>query len=435
MRIGYGKLGRSMKIDPQYFGMQGDPEAPNLLLRLAERNPDDEFYVIGKHDGHAGDMAPNVIDPWPGEDRTSYTALEDLITGLDGVILHVGQHGTTCMPTPSIKDRDMLTSPLQMSQNYGAFLLNGLNLLGDRTNGQAPVVWLCPDPRNYLKCRDLKWPTGTTLEEPILAQYSYLRMGRKHERWGDDRLPDDLDFAAQGDGSLWVATHHYAQSGLELSALPADWDATWGRPMFDERQDFGIASTAFWSNQPTERRSSYTKRIIDAYGPDFEIWGKWDDESLAEIAPFEVGVNKPAGFQSLLESWKCTVAFSPPARGGHDKKWVAAKPWHAFAAGTVCFFIGYGDAQGWIVPARAEDGPKTFEVGDGLWSIRDDWTTSDLRLARWLRCDNAAELAKKVRLVADDQHLWQQLVEAQWALLQRRWDLHELEETIMRRFR
>src|SRR5688500_14137582 len=63
-QIGYCCLGRTMKFDKRRHGFQGDSEKPNLLFRLAERNPDVDWIVVGHNDADTFPDHDNIINPW-----------------------------------------------------------------------------------------------------------------------------------------------------------------------------------------------------------------------------------------------------------------------------------------------------------------------------------------------------------------------------------
>lgn len=465
MKVGYAKFGRSIQFDPAKYGPQGDPEAPQLLRRLARRNPDHEFVVIGKNSGwDKAEMPPNVTNLWVPEvpkalwwsqgdvwgcglcktpndgrefdccDRARWAwAYErwvvDRIAELDGVVLHVGQHGTSSIPiTPTAQpwSRGVLTKPYVESRNYGGYLVEGVNRLCDQHDGRVPIVWICVDPRNYLKARDIKWPTGT---DDILAQFAYERPG-KHERFLDPRRPRELGVTGvktARDGELWVATHRYRHGGTELMIIPDDWE-TWGAKGFHDRQPVGIASTSAYVPQPERRRSWQIQRWVVDQFPDAEVFGRWDAKSLQDVT-IEVKRNKVEEFPDILGSWRVTLSLPPTTRHIGGDRWSVAKPYQAFAARTVCFLMEPGDAPGWVLPSRLRE-PGARQVADGLWSVRDGWTDEELHLARWLRVGTPEEFAKRARAVVDDESTWTWLVDAQRRLLKRHWDLAYLERTI-----
>jgi len=302
----------------------------------------------------------------------------------------------------------------------------GLRALGDKSDGRAPVVWIDTDPRNFLKARDIKWPTGC---DDILAQYTYRKTAR-HERFMDPRSPEELGFKAKTDrdGEIWIAEHKYRHCDLELMILPDNWES-WGKPGWSERKDAGIATTSFvrMLKGGELRRSQLVKRWLLDWRPDADVYGKWDAGSLADVPSDTVKLNEPHEFQSLLERWKVTLAL--PALGS---SWTTAKPYQCFAANVVTFLVGALDDQGWILPTTRQ-GPGTRLVAPGLWSIREDWTSTDLELAYWLRVETAEEFRIKAAELVDNEGSWNAIVGAQRGLLRRRWDEALLETTIAKR--
>lgn len=474
MRIGYAKLGRSMALNPAKYGPQGDPEAPQLLWRLARRNPEHEFVIIGKNDKFMpADAPPNVYNPHVSDIPGGITynvgsnapegielqqfqsgsgsgfwinpeALErdrliaEMMLDLDAMVIHIGQHGCSHMPIPQVKstwdmaradERKHLTHPQIMGRNYGEYLTRGLNGLEDKHDGKAPIAWICVDPRNYLKARDIKWPTGSN---HILAQHTYSRE-TNFERWEDPRTPGELGFSdfcrSERGGELWRAKTSYYHSGAELMILPDDWE-TWGPSDFEDRLPAGVASTSFYVPKNFERRSWLITNYLLRTFPDAEVYGKYDKKSMDDVPEgVELLENTVEEFPSLMNRWRVTVSL--PAVGSD---WCAAKPYQAFAARTACFLLGRADAQGWILPALetyASPHKKLLtQVADGLWSIRTDWTEEELHLAAWLRCESAGQFAAKAKAVASSRETWEWIVGAQRALLRKRWDDALLERTI-----
>jgi hypothetical protein len=468
LRIGYLKFGRSIPFDPASWGPQGDAEAVNLLQRLAARNPDHTWVIVGKNDRYMEGMPQNVENVFTeiphalttynqcanaeaapaGADFHKFqgsaggfwvrpegaardAAASAKIAEVDAVIVHIGQHGCSSIPIPQVASTweqaladpvHHITHPQVMARNYQEYASRGLNALGDRTNGQAPVIWICVDPRNYVKSRELKWPTGGDM---ILAQHQFTRKSR-HERYGDPRTPEELGF---GDwnvptraGELWESTHTYKHAGTELMILPDLWE-TWGRSRWADRKDIGVASTSFWVGKNRDRRSWLIQRLILDTWPNADVYGKWDKKSLADVQ-IEPTSNTVAEFQWLLNSWKVTVSL--PAVGSD---WCVAKPYQCFAANVACFIYGRADTQGWILPSRRQT-PEATEVADGLWSVRTDWTENDIHLARWLRIEHEDEFVPRAKQLIADAETWGWVVGAQRELLARRWDEKLLERTI-----
>jgi hypothetical protein len=480
VRIGYGCLGRTIKFDYGRHGYQGDAEKPQLLQRLAVRNPDVTWVVVGHND--AGERPldlPNVENPWfgareraaaltpraDGYYRTPFEPywtgrpswwcsetsgfedwLVELISELDGIVLHVGQHAPTQLRIPQANRtwHETFTNPdldgnkvYDSMQSYCRYLVRGLNALGDRTLGRAPVVWLVPDPRNYLKARDVKWPTGT---DALLAQYQ-LQRSQRHERYGDHRTPEALGFRGVklerpnevGEHELWSADHRYRHADLELMILPDGWER-FGTPSFHQREfAAGVATTSTKASVLGEgrRRSKLVQDYLLAAFPDAPVYGRWDAASLADVPPNTVVENPPDAFHALLESFRVTLSL-PIVESG----WSVAKSYQCWAANAVCFMVEQVDDQGWTLPSRRR-APGTRLVGDvggiELYSVRDDWRRDDLTLASWLRVETSAEFTQRARLVSSDEAVWRWLVDAQRDLLYRRWQDKLLERTIEER--
>lgn len=483
MRIGYAKLGRSLAFDPGKWGFQGDAEAPNLLMRLARRNRDVEWVIVGKNSGDGWQSEPNITNPWRGEvggqpynnvsakqtppegkpfipyrnsgggfwvNTDAYARdlrVSQLIEKLDGIVLHVGQHGTSHVPIPQSNSTwadawerpELITAPQLWSRNYGEYLVRGVNALSDRLHGRVPVIYIITDPRNYLKARDIKWPTGT---RDILAQYQYERTGR-HERYLDPREPhvfteepgDVYDrITPDRNGEVWVAEHRYAYAGLELMILPDDW-RSWGPANFHGRLPAGIASTSFSDGRigKEPRRSEFIRDYLLANYPDAEVFGKWDKVSLTDVPDGTVVQNRPEQFPELLNRWRVTLSL--PALGS---SWTVSKVYQCFAARVVCFMVDRLDDQGWLLPTRTPT-PGTYlvagrEGGEGpdapLYSIHSDWTDRDIQLARWLRVLTPTEFGARSAHVNANPDTWNWLVDAQRELLARRWDEHRTEVMI-----
>lgn len=474
MRIGYAKLGRAIHLDPGKYGMQGDPAAPQLIRRLALRNPEHTFVVASKSDGAMEFLPANCENAWPADaPRAQWRYLGPgkpleaipegiayerevvvpLLGQLDGMILDLGQHGTSHMFVPqtpvtwaeaeasftgehTAKCPCLYTHPHAWARQYGASVVSGMNAMGDRTDGGAPVVYLCEDNRNYLKARDIKWPTGC---DDILAMHT-LERTQVHERFKDPRRPGEVldgyfsECKVERGGELWRATHRYRHGGTEMMILPDDW-ATWGGPGFEDRIPAAVGTTSFWVPDPLERRSALVRDYLHAAFPDAPVYGKYDKKCLEEsgIEPVE---NDAATFGDLLAGWRVSLALPSIGRMKGGGTWATGKPMQLFAARTAAFFIGPLDSQGWIIPSRRRVHARQVEVAPGFWSVvGEGWTADDLQLAAWLRCETPDEFVQKARIAATDRDTWEWIVWTQRALLQRRWDAALLERTLESKLR
>lgn len=190
MRVGFAKVGQRIQLDRKAPNFQGAAAPANLLFRLARRNPGVEWVLVGHHAGSLEDWPVNVVTPWspdlaakqawhnsydengarqlalvnPAVKRFEDEVVIPLIASLDGMVVVLGSNTSGSIPIPKTKTTwadNQLMKPMEAMLNTGRYIVEGLNALGDRTDGKAPVIWLCEDPRNLLKMRDLKWPTGT----------------------------------------------------------------------------------------------------------------------------------------------------------------------------------------------------------------------------------------------------------------------------------
>lgn len=437
-----------MTLNKDQFGFQGDAEAPQLLERLARRNPNVTWVLVGRNRGSVD--IPNVENPWtnapqrPSPGTGKFVPIDDfethiahMISELDGCVVHMGQHGTSHISLPMVPNTwqearanpKYFTTPLLWAQAYGRYLTRGLNLMGDRTNGQAPVSWLCTDPRNYMKARDVKWPTGLN---DILAQYQYSRT-QKHDRFEDPRLPSEFGIdwcTTERNNELWSAVHSYRYADLELMILPDHWENL-SYTHFNDRKPIGIASTSFANGVGKEpRRSELIRDIILTSFPDAEVYGKWDARSLEDVPSNTVRQNKPHEFFDILNRWRVSIAL--PALGS---SWTVAKPYQLFASRVACFMYGRLDDQGWVLPSRRR-GPFTKLINHSgqhnLYSIRDDWTADEIALAQWLRVETADEYRARAHAASTDRITWEWITNTQLNLLRRRRNENYLECEIER---
>jgi REP element-mobilizing transposase RayT len=418
VRIGYGKIGRSMPLSIENCGtLGGDVEMASVVLTLAQRNPEHTFVLIGRNDGSRPSdvgLPSNVENPWvewgpqlldmkrarqlaPVNNMTieQHIAMRDLyneltleaIIDLDGIVLWSGQHGTTNSPIPSIKDRSKLTKPHDWSEHYCSFLLHGVNAWRGADPQHREEVWLNSDPRNYLKMRDLKWP----LRHPVLSQRTYTH-NIKHERYGDTEIvgkdwrtlgvTEHLEPGALS--GIWRSQVHNVYSRLEINGLVP------GSPfgnlisyndVWDDRDRFGLFTNEA-RKYVAEAKSRLTALCtwVLPLEPDW-IHGTWSIESQESIKRSI----KPAAWERyypLLHSVHST--FAMPSYGN---KWATTKAWEAFAAGTVCFMHPEYDDQNNILSDACEE------------------------LRKWLRVDTVDELNTRVN------HLHSQSGKSDWEWL------------------
>ena len=268
-RIGYAKIGRSWNLNPdKATSVGGDIDVINALIRLAKAHPEHEFVLVGKNSGEDPAVfgyPPNITNPWTkwkdnwtvAADPTRADEIIDhfrAISGnihetLDHFIVWAGQHGSANSRIPMIGsnwvtppgqemidfdvsrgpeytndrndiitggDGENLATPQYAFIHYVSWLLDLLSRWREAAPGPEAreEIWLCPDPRNYLKCREKRWP----IRLPVIAQYDFLRY-HKGERFG--RFPASLaryDPTGYRENTLWVSNVAYCY-GVEAQRI------------------------------------------------------------------------------------------------------------------------------------------------------------------------------------------------------------------------
>lgn len=424
MRIGYGKLGRSMPLTLERCGnLGGDVEMAAVVGELARRHPEHEFWLLGRNSGERPrdvGLPDNVVNPWTvwapelrarmryietkggltTETQRRVIDLFDSITlemfrQCDQHVWWVGQHGTTNMPLPKIDDRSVLTKPQDWSIYYASFILRGINAWRDVDPLNREEVWLNADARNRHKMRDLKWP----LRHPILTQFNFTN-NLKHERFIEGGDEAKSQFATYWDqmkqcardgqrahrhwenlgyeegGAIWRSIVQNVYSRLEVNGLRPgtpfgdliSFNDEWDRPgrfglFINEARAIGV--------RPELARLPILKQWVLPLQPDF-IHGTWSDRAMTELG-FKIVPAPWSLYYPRLHSVRCT--FTTPSSGSG---WATAKPWEAFAGGTVCFFHPAYDTQDNI-------------LGD-----------ADPTLREWLRVRVPEELERRVRHLSSE---------------------------------
>ena len=398
--IGYGKLGRSMPLTLAKCGnLGGDVEMVAVVKELALRHPDDWFVLLGRNSGELPSqvgLPDNVLNPWvqwgpelrqrlnsAGLNHANLSVGEHFIVqqiydditlnafiDLDAFVMWVGQHGTSNTPLPRVDDPNDYTKPQDSFAYYAAYMLRGINHWRDEDPWDREEVNLNADARNVHKMRDLKWP----LRHPVLGQFNSWKW-IKHARYDTVCSPTGYGiakwdhYASEVNDHTWRAKVHTAYSRLEVNGLRPgtpfgdlisyndDWHSRPGAfgLFINEARAIGI--------RPELARRTILKDWVLPLDPHF-IHGTWSTREpwMPEIkpAPWE-------DYYPKLHSVRCTLT-TPSSGSG----WATAKPWEAFAAGTVCFFHPAYDTQDNI-------------LGDAPEGLRD-----------WLRVRSMQEMAFRI---------------------------------------
>ncbi len=412
MIIGYSKLGRSWNLDPKRAStVGGDIDVVRLLHRLAWEHPDDTFLLVGRNSGEDPQtlgFPPNVVNPWlewklpsaswndinangkPYVDEWMLRGRELMINvHLDEHVMWLGQHGTSnsCLPNIGHNWEDgEFTKPQASMLNYCGYLLQ----LANMTN--VPPILVCPDPRNYIKGRELRdGPKGN-----VLAQYDQGRTLKCDQfgGWSNDR-PLRSIHPGHRENSVWVIQTQYEYAGIELTALDEPIAIT-------RASDPGSIPVGVITNENRKNVGAYARLplmqewLIPMF-PEAPIFGKWSDTSLEELDRTITSIPNTEMY-NVLRTFRSTITF--PASGSG---WATAKPWEAFAAGTVMFFHPKYDEQGHILPH-----PGNEHWTDGSW-----FSKHVRRLAKFLRVSTPAEFKEKALVVAGDDKMWNTITDAQ----------------------
>jgi hypothetical protein len=411
----YAKIGRSCPLTiEKCSSLGGDIEFVSTLKLLAKRHPEDLFVIIGRNSGEeptSVGLPENVVNPWyhmgdmlktqlkneglryPNLSVVDQLRIAEIIdshtmryfNSADEVIMWAGQHGTTSTPIPTVKDRSALTKPQDSSALYGGFLLRGINNWRNQDPHKREEIWLNADTRNYLKMRDLAWP----LRHPVLCQYDYQN-NIKHEHGGTSEFVSlswrQLGVESAGPG-VWSAKVRNEYARLEINAMMP------GTPFGDRltyndiwagRGKFGIIvnETRVIGVREADGRKAAIRDWVLPFEPDF-IHGTWSKASCDELSinPTPIGYDD---YITKLQSVHCTI--TTPASGSG---WATAKPWEAFAAGTVCFFHPKYDDQNHIL----KDAPP--------------W------LQKFLRVTSVADMRQKMHEMETSPLSWHNIVTAQ----------------------
>lgn len=419
MRVGYTKIGRAQAYNPRNWGPLGaDNEAPMLLNRLARRNPDVQFVLLGHNDASRPEevgLPANVHNPlvdlreeirkiekrWlnvkgtpPVENSLGY--IRDMravwapwFGAMDHLVYWMGQNDTINQPIPKIDGTEGLGASRAIYIRHCSYLLDGLNLWRDVNPHEREPIWLCTDVWNQLKARDLRWPH----REEVICQYDFEKP-YKHWRYEDSRSPEELgwDDVAWWDektAGCWKSNQQYGYHALELGCSVPQVECSM---VWEGRGRFGVIIN---QSRAISGRDEVLRDWVLPLNPDW-VKGSWDEERLQKLGAGTVTPYPWSGVPALLQTVRCGLAV--PIR--RDYSWATPKAWEMFAAGTVCFFHPRYDTQGHILPTLSQ---------------RQDLSSQNVlrKLSEWLRVETPEQLRKRVDHLNQDRDAWAWLVSAQ----------------------
>ena len=325
MNIAIGKMGKSVKFNPAKYGaVGGDNEAPALFLLLARKNPDINFYMVGKSDlrllkpelKEELNIPPNLIDVWEGFDRNkhngityAYDRLNELNVKIDYGIFYNGPASSSNIPNLLKKNDGTYCSPLEMFKNYAGPIVYYLN------QSNIKYFTLGPDPRYIpIPAMDL-----INREQFVLSQYDYME-NIKHITTLEDHTIIDRQIPISYSGIEKV--FFLDREKKNITKIPKN------KKMLIVLNEGG--------NGGLKRGPMLKEYILDNF-KDIEIYGKWSDKWY-EDKRFK-GPKKFNELQELLSDVKYT--FIIPIQKG----WVTAKFWEMINYGIIPFMHPYYDQQ------------------------------------------------------------------------------------------
>lgn len=329
MKIGFMKLGKSIRFVDSSNPIGGDNEPRAVLSALASCYPSYTFYLVGKSDfGRLNEaerkrMFPhgNVVDCWAGtkyedvktdEHRTHLIRwFKDREIRLDCTVMMIGQlsnalvHGKTML-----LDEDRLITPLEMTLHYGTPQAYWLN------DNDIPYVNIINDPRYTLKKpRDL-------MRNPFrsLSQYNGSYERRLFTSYDDQR-------------NLKTFEIKYTYEGMETAFCVGR-----KRPDLLSIADDRDVDFMMVLNEGDPSRYPELKRWILDHRKDVEVWGQWNEKTVKDDERFK-GSAQLNVLQERFRRVKTT--FIIPIKKG----WVTSKFIEMTHAGVVPFFHPTYDEQ------------------------------------------------------------------------------------------
>lgn len=330
LKLAYGKIGRSIPLSLETAGsIGGDIEVVKLMHKLVKDGH--EVHLVGRNRVDAD--IPGVINHWGpggafgtinaeayvrnenrGQDDAKFMLFKDrlmrgirLLPTFDAWVIWLGQHGTSCGFIPPVKKslNEEFTTPLMSSLNYSypiSLMVNELNVR---------PIWLCPDPRNKLKLRDIASPN----QRVMLGQYNDSRGNL---------------FYDPAENITRSAITRYRYAGIEMLAVNQACRLETFDKMSTPTQTFGILVNEGPSNVK-RNRADLVKSWLRGLQFEYEMFGHWSDGGMQKIGRVVQPV-PVTQVPNVLRRWRATITF-PASNTG----WATSKPWECFAVGCVCF--------------------------------------------------------------------------------------------------
>lgn len=318
-----GKIGKSVLFDESKWGpIGGDNEAPKLIRKTAELNPDDTFIIIGRNDLQRARekylLPDNLFDVYDGASKEERKDLNFICNRLnnvkiDGCFLMSGPTANCNIPEKSFKRNELKkgqyehAKSLETFVNYVAPIYQYLNV------SNIPWIMIANDPRYIGQGNDL-------INQPkkILSQFNEKILMQTFDNWENQNYVKN------------EITSVYA--GMEKIFLIDQ------QPKLEEKTIKFMVVLNEGNNGVKSRYSELKKYVLD-YMDDVEIYGKWDESTIGNDSRFK-GSKKFIDLQTILPSVKYT--FIIPIKPG----WVTSKWIEMLCNGVIPFFHPDYDTQG-----------------------------------------------------------------------------------------
>lgn len=318
-----GKIGKSVKFNPSTWGaIGGDNEAPELIRKMAELNPDDTFIIIGRNDvdKHRKEMnlPTNLRDVYEGATSEQRKDVNYIVQRLkdvqvDGCFMLSGPVANCNIPNKSWKRNDLkigkkeYAKSLETFTNYVAPVYQYLN------ESNIPWVMIANDPRYIGQGNDcMNQPTK------ILSQYTETIEMQTFDNWVDQNyVKNKIPAVYAGMEKIFLID----------KKMPTTMTKTISFMMVLNEGNNGVKS----------RYPMLKEYVLDSM-QDVAIYGKWDEATIGNDTRFK-GPKKFEDLQAELPSVKYTLII--PIKPG----WVTAKWVEMISNGIIPFFHPTYDEQ------------------------------------------------------------------------------------------
>ncbi len=329
--IAIAKIGKSIKFrESKYAPTGGDNEISGLIKALANNNPSDKFYLVGKSDfqtlsdneKHVLFPYNNVIDIWVGhkakitsEDLKKEHPSDDHIgqwfkknnVKIDFAVMMMGQIGNVTIPgkIKTLKDPNIIATVIEMTRGYTTPIIKWLN------EYNVKYIEIINDPR-YTKSQTRDFIADPTCS---LSQYDYSYIHKSIKSYDDQ--------------TFFERTNKVQYSGMETLFCVGRNEPT----LQKKTNEFTVVL-----NEGDPSRYNLLNEWVLQQFPTVNVYGEWHHEKTKNDTRF-VGTRKLNEIQKIMADTKYT--FIIPIRKG----WVTSKYIECIHAGVIPFLHPTYDEQ------------------------------------------------------------------------------------------